>query len=377
MRTVSVSTRDWSLQRKGNIDQGRHQERLKEAVKNNLTDIVGDESIVTSDGRRIVKIPVRSLDLPRFRFGGNDRQGGQGQGGTKEGDVIARSPIPGSGHNAGDEPGEDYYEVSIDIDTLAAMVFDGWELPDLQQKQAAEMETDAIRFYDIRKKGPFSNMDKRRTIKENIRRNAMQGNARFGGIKDDDLRYRTWQNVRVSDTSAVVIAMRDVSGSMGEFEKSITRTFYYWMVKFLRTKYNNVQVVFITHHTEAKEVDEESFFTLGESGGTRVSSAYELAIKIMKERYPSAAWNIYPFHFSDGDNWGDTDNHRCVDLVKTIMTLANIFGYGEIRQGGYSSDTTLGMTFREISDPKYIPVTITSKEEVYSALCKFFTRRSA
>ena len=73
--------------------------------------------------------------------------------------------------------------------------------------------------------------------------------------------------------------------------------------------------MFITHHTEAREVDEESFFKLGESGGTKVSSAYQLALDIIRERFDPQFWNIYPFHFSDGDNWGDSDNKVCMDLV--------------------------------------------------------------
>jgi uncharacterized sporulation protein YeaH/YhbH (DUF444 family) len=158
---------------------------------------------------------------------------------------------------------------------------------------------------------------------------------------------------------------------MGEFEKYIARSFYFWMVRFLRTKYTNVKIVFISHHTEAKEVTEEEFFTHGESGGTQVSSAYELALKIIEERYPSDDWNIYPFHFSDGDNlpW---DNERCVELVRALMELCNIFGYGEIREGNYRSPSTLMSAYSKIQDRKFIAVTISDKTEVYPALRKFF-----
>ncbi|GER88547.1 hypothetical protein KDW_27090 [Dictyobacter vulcani] len=162
--------------------------------------------------------------------------------------------------------------------------------------------------------------------------------------------------------------------SMGEFEKYIARSFYFWMVRFLRTKYNNVQIVFISHHTEAKEVTEEEFFHKGESGGTQVSSAYELALQIIKERYNPNDWNIYPFHFSDGDNlpW---DNDRCVQLVNKLMEQCNIFGYGEIREGHYRSPSTLMSAYNKISDKKFIPVTISDKKEVYPALRKFFAQR--
>src|SRR5204863_9898371 len=140
------------------------------------------------------------------------------------------------------------------------------------------------------------------------------GDAHIGPFKKEDLRYKTWEEQMTYESNAVVIAMMDVSGSMGEFKKYIARSFYFWMVRFLKTKYNNVKIVFISHHTEAKEVTEEEFFHKGESGGTQVSSAYELALQIIQERYNPADWNIYPFHFSDGDNlpW---DNDRCVQLV--------------------------------------------------------------
>jgi uncharacterized sporulation protein YeaH/YhbH (DUF444 family) len=163
---------------------------------------------------------------------------------------------------------------------------------------------------------------------------------------------------------------------MGDFEKYITRAFYFWMVRFLRTKYASVQIVFITHHTEAKEVDEPTFFNLGESGGTRVSSAYQLCSEIIDQRYPADRWNIYPFHFSDGDNWGDEDNSRCVKLVRQILERCNLFGYGEIKEEVYSrwSTSSLMSALSEIKNPEFVGITIKSKEDVYPALKKFFAK---
>jgi uncharacterized sporulation protein YeaH/YhbH (DUF444 family) len=165
--------------------------------------------------------------------------------------------------------------------------------------------------------------------------------------------------------------MMDVSGSMGAFEKYVARAFYYWMVRFLRTKYDQVQIVFIAHHTEAKEVTEAEFFTRGESGGTKASSAYALANQLVAERYNPIDWNIYPFHFSDGDNW-PSDNEQCLKLASDLVAKSNVFGYGEIRQGRYSHQSTLMQAFDRLSTPKYIPVTISAKEEVYPALRRFF-----
>lgn len=379
-KSVSLSRHDWSLHRKAPADQARHNEKVKEAIKSNLADIVAEEAIVTSDGNRAIKVPIRSLELPHFRYDTNRKNHmGQGNGDSQVGDVIGQAPGqagPGKGKGAGDQPGLDYFEAEITIDELADLLFEDMGLPNLEQKQAQQIESTVIRFNDIRKTGPMSSLDKRRTVLQNLRRNAIQGRPEVGGIKNDDLRFKTWTEDVRFETNAVIIAMRDVSGSMGEFEKYISRSFYYWMVKFLRRKYNQVQIVFITHHTEAKEVDEHTFFTLGESGGTKVSSAYRLALDIIKERYNPQDWNIYPFHFSDGDNWGETDNRLCVELVHELLGKCNVFGYGEIRQGGYGSLSTLMSAFQNIKDEKFIGVTIEEKAGVYPALRKFFSEQA-
>jgi len=260
----------------------------------------------------------------------------------------------------------------VSVDEIAALIFEDLGLPNLQEKRQTEIESETISFTDIRKKGAISNLDKRRSLRENIKRNAAGGNPHVGGFLSDDLRYKTWETRIEHQSNAVVLAMMDVSGSMGDFEKYIARSFYFWMVRFLRTKYQNVQIVFISHHTEAREVTEEEFFHKGESGGTQVSSAYQLALDIIHARYPAADWNIYPFHFSDGDNlpW---DNDLCVDLVFKIMQECNIFGYGEIREGYRGSSSTLMSAFSKITDPKFASVTVSDKSAVYPALKKFFS----
>jgi uncharacterized sporulation protein YeaH/YhbH (DUF444 family) len=812
---MSIGQHDWSLHRKGPADQQRHQEKIKEAVRKNLGQIVSEESIILSDGQKTIKVPIRTLDEYRFRFDySSGKHTGAGDGDSQVGDVIGQAGNPrGKGKQgqgpgeAGDAPGGDYYEAEISIDELAAMIFQDLGLPNLVEKRQQELETEAVQFVDIRKTGILPNLDKRRTIKENIKRNAAKGDPHFHDVLPDDLRFKTWDQRIEYQSNAVVIAMMDVSGcftaghliemadgsyrdiadvavgdevacvdlrthqkttsrvettfckyvpgtlliktqdstlqataehrffvydeaanlivekdaadlapgdklilvnawgrggaesalrsatlsvdqayllgvllgdghlriptkagsygtylsisdesldrlhsyqqrflsafgvrgiiklkkgpdtrqrlnvnsaalvrdlaarypmltkrspqryiepslyreppevraaflrglfdaegtlaahtvmlvstsnllvkqikhllsywgiraritermqaptrmgnhviketrvyilainakdaivfqdvigfgcavkaaklatlvarqqagidamrskfimpfdwrarfdhlpratrtysyyqpgvhalsasqlrtiagdakalatdvheidqvlnrqllvstiksitavdepalaydfgvaehhnyivdgilshnSMGEFEKYIARSFYFWMVRFLRTKYQNVRIVFISHHTEAKEVTEEEFFHRGESGGTQVSSAYELALHIINERFPPSEWNIYPFHFSDGDNlpW---DNDLCVQLVNKLMAVCNLFGYGEIREGYRGSTSTLMSAYNKIRDPKFVAVTISDKKEVYPALKKFFTERQA
>jgi uncharacterized protein len=374
---MSISRHDWSLHRKGSIDQERHKEKIREAIKKNLADIVSEESIILSDGKKVIKVPIRSLDEYRFRYDpGRQQHVGEGDGQSEVGDVVAAEPRPGRGKRgeAGEEPGYDYYETDVTLDDLASLIFEDLGLPFLEEKKLAEMETESVRFTDVRKVGPLANLDKKRTILQNIKRNAAAGDATFKDLKNDDLRFKTWEPTIRYQSNAVVIAMMDVSGSMGDFEKYIARSFYFWMVRFLRTKYNNVKIVFISHHTEAKEVTEDEFFTHGESGGTQVSSAYDLALRIIQERFNPTDWNIYPFHFSDGDNlpW---DNERCVNLVYQLMEVCNIFGYGEIREGHYRSPSTLMSAYAKVQDKKFIAVTISDKKEVYPALRKFFATR--
>lgn len=378
MATASVSQADWSLHRKGYVDQERHSERIKDAIKKNLHEIVSREDIIMSDGRKIVKVPIRSLEQYKFRFDDNKGERvGQGQGGTKVGDVIARAPSDDQGQGqgpAGEDPGSDYFEAEVNIDDLAALIFEDLGLPNLEEKRNQQLEADSIAFKDIRRAGVLANLDKRRTIMENIKRNAMKGEAKFGGVRSEDLRFKTWEHEVRFESNAVVLAMMDVSGSMGEFEKYVARSFYFWMVRFLRTKYTNVEIVFISHHTEAKEVTEEEFFTKGESGGTRVSSAYQLAFEIIQQRYPPSDWNIYPFHFSDGDNMF-SDNRHCVELILRLLEIANLVGYGQIKQGWYPAGTLMSVFSQEIEHDKFVAVTIEDKEDVYPALQKFFSIR--
>ncbi len=378
----SISREDWSLHRQGQLDQERHLEKVREAIKNNLTDIVSDESIITSDGSRIVKVPIRSLNQYRFRYNWDKQQhAGQGPGDSQEGQVIARDGSaarkgPGKGTGAGDEPGEDYYEAHITVDELGELIFEDLGLPHLDPKKQPDLTARKYTWEDVRKTGIQSNIDKKRTIMEAMKRNLMAGRPPLQGFSRQDLRYKTWEVKYEPQTSAVVLAMMDTSGSMGEFEKYIARAFFFWMVRFLRTKYDNVNIHFLAHSTEAREVTEEEFFTKGESGGTRCSSVYALALKLTEQQYPPNLYNIYPFHFSDGDNLS-SDNEQAVDLVRQLLERCNLFGYGEIDATGgtpayYRSSTLSALYEREIQHPRFISCIIREKAEVYKALRTFF-----
>ena len=373
-----LSREDWSLHRKGHLDQVRHNEKVKEAIRDNLPDLLSEESIIMSDGRDIVKIPIRSMEEYKFRYNFDKMQHtGQGDGDSQIGDIVAQdsgagTAGPGQGQEAGDQPGTDYYEAEVSVEELEEMLFAELELPNLQSKAEENIVTQDIRFNDVRKKGLMSNIDKKRTILEAIRRNALKGEPGLKNITNDDLRFKTWEDVEIPHANAVVLAMMDTSGSMGNFEKYMARSFFFWMVRFLRTKYEKVDIVFIAHHTEAKEVSEEEFFSRGESGGTICSSAYEKALEVIDKRYPPSQYNIYPFHFSDGDNL-TSDNERCVRRVNELMKVSNIFGYTEVNQ--YQRLSSLMSVYRRIEGAKFRHAIVKDKRDIYKALKTFFSNQ--
>lgn len=374
-----ISKEDWSLHRKGYDDQQRHQEKVQEAIKNNLPDLISEESIIMSNGTDVIKIPIRSLDEFKIRYNyDKNKHVGQGDGDSQIGDVVARDgsssqKAPGKGQGAGDQAGEDYYEAEVSLLEVEEALFSQLELPNLKQKEHAEHTIEDIEFNDIRKTGLMGNIDKKKTMLTAFKRNALTGKPGFHPIFPEDLKFKTWNEIIKPDSKAVVLAMMDTSGSMGIWEKYMARSFFFWMTRFLRTKYETVEIEFIAHHTEAKVVSEEDFFTKGESGGTICSSVYRKALEIIEAKYSPDKFNIYPFHFSDGDNL-TSDNARCVKLVEELMKVSNMFGYGEVNQ--YNRHSTLMSAYKNIKDDKFYYYILKQKVDVFHAMKSFFKKEA-
>ncbi|MGG7621933.1 sporulation protein YhbH [Robertmurraya sp. P23] len=372
-----ISQEDWSLHRKGYDDQQRHQEKVQEAIRNNLPDLVTEENIVMSNGREVVKIPIRSLDEYKIRYNyDKNKHVGQGDGESQVGDVVARDGSanqkgPGKGQGAGDQAGEDYFEAEVSLMDIEEALFKELELPNLKKKEKSENVVEDIEFNDIRKTGLMGNIDKKRTMMTAYKRNAMTGKASFHPIYREDLKFKTWNEIIKPDSKAVVLAMMDTSGSMGLWEKYMARSFFFWMTRFLRTKYETVEIEFIAHHTEAKVVSEEDFFSKGESGGTICSSAYRKSLELIETKYDPAKFNIYPFHFSDGDNL-TSDNARCVKLVEELMKVSNMFGYGEVNQ--YNRHSTLMSAYKNIKHEDFRYYILKQKSDVFHAMKSFFKK---
>ncbi|QDP39610.1 sporulation protein YhbH [Radiobacillus deserti] len=373
-KSFVISEEDWSLHRKGFDDQKRHQDKVQDILQRKLPDLVSEENIIMSRGKDVVRIPIRSLDEYKIRYSQDkNKHAGQGDGDSQVGDVVAKDgrkkPGAGQGEKAGDQPGQDYYEAEVSFEELEEAFFAELELPNLQEKEKDNIIVTNYEFRDIRKTGLVGNIDKKRTMLQAYKRNVLEGKKSFYPIYPEDIRYKTWDDVEKPESKAVVLAMMDTSGSMGLWEKYMARSFFFWMTRFLRTKYEKVDIEFIAHHTEAKVVDEESFFTKGESGGTICSSAYRKALELIHEKYAPSQYNIYPFHFSDGDNL-TSDNPRCFPLIEELIKNSSMFGYGEVNQ--YNRHSTLMQVYKQLDDPKLKHFVLKRKEDVFHAMKAFF-----
>ncbi|MGP4061847.1 sporulation protein YhbH [Halobacillus litoralis] len=376
-KSFVIAEDDWSLHRKGYDDQRRHQEKVKDAMSKQLPDLITEENIVMSNGKRVVKIPIRSLDEYKIRYNHEkNKHAGQGEGDSEIGDVVAQAPQskgkPGDGDGAGDQAGEDYYEAEISLAELEAALFKELTLPNLDEKEKDNIIHTDIEFSDIRKTGLTGNIDKKRTMLEAYKRNALGGEASFAPIFPEDIRYKTWNEKTKPESKAVVIAMMDTSGSMGQWEKYMARSFFFWMNRFLNKNYETVEIEFIAHHTQAKVVNEDDFFSKGESGGTICSSAYRKALELIETKYSPERYNIYPFHFSDGDNL-TSDNKRCMGLIEQLIEVSQMFGYGEVNQ--YNRSSSLMQAYKSIDHPKFRHYILRRKADVFHAMKQFFSEQ--
>jgi len=318
-------------------DHARFRQIIRGKIKQDLKKYIQHSEMFGRKGKDVVSIPMPQIDIPRFRFGSN--QGGVGQGEGEAGD-----PVPGQG-NPGDEPGEGQQagqnagehglEVEFTLEELAEILGEELELPKIEPRGQKTLKSKVDRYTSISAEGPNSLRHFKRTFKEALKRQIASGlydpdNPMILPIKKD-MRYRSWKSDVKHENAAVIIYMMDVSGSMGDEQKEIVRTETFWINTWLKSQYKGVEARYIIHDATAKEVDEETFFRTRESGGTLISSAYKLCESIINADYPPSDWNIYPFHFSDGDNWSTEDTKVCIDLMKnSLLSKVNVFCYGQV-----------------------------------------------
>jgi sporulation protein YhbH len=248
------------------------------------------------------------------------------------------------------------------------------------------MSEDARKRKGHRKAGIRPRLDKRATARNRIRRKLSVKGSRGEEINQDEQRFPFHEDdmsyFHIAPTTreasnAVVFCIMDTSGSMGTVKKYLARSFYFLLYQFVRQKYANVEVVFIAHHTEAKEVTESDFFHKVESGGTYISSGYRKALDIINDRYHPSLWNIYAFHCSDGDNFY-SDNERALQAAEELCKVCNLFGYGEIKPSGsaYYSGSMLEV-FGQIQATNFHMITIEKKEDLWEGFRSFLMKDKA
>lgn len=305
-------------------DLNRFKEIVRGKVRKDLKKYMSTDELLGKQGKNIVSIPIPEIHVPRFRYGKNDTGGvGQGDG-------------PGQGgQQAGDQPGEHAIEAEVTLEELAEIMGDELALPRIQPRGKREVASHKTRYTGISVIGPESLRHVRRTFRQALKRQMSAGeydpkNPRIIPIREDR-RYRTWTIEEEPQSAAVIFYLMDVSGSMGQEQKDIVRLETFWIDTWIQHNYKNMETRFIIHDASAREVDRHTFFHTRESGGTLISSAYELAMQLIDAHYPPKEWNIYLFHFSDGDNWSTNDTRKCLDLMKLrILPIVNLFGYGQV-----------------------------------------------
>lgn len=356
-------------------DRKRHRELVEKSIKDNLVDVLLQEDISIQKENIKIKVPIKGVKEYEFTYSQNRSFVVVGKGNEKKGQRIAlkRASEQGGGAGAGEIEGEDIFETEVTIEEIFQSIFDDLELPNLKKKKFNKILKDSFkRKKGFKKHGISPRLAKRRTAIEKVKRK--QATQKVLGrdiaerfpFKKDDLRYSRVKLNKNKEYNAVIICIMDTSASMDQMKKYMARSFFFMIYKFIKMKYEEVDICFISHSTTAKEVTEEEFFHKVESGGTYISSGYKKALEIINTRYNPQIYNIYTFHASDGDNWNE-DNDRAVKVAKELSNVCNLFGYIEIMGYGYSNGIR-NKYLKEIEKENFIPLIIEKKEDLWRAL---------
>lgn len=360
-------------------DRRRHKQKIEKAIKEGIHHIVADESIISKDGKQKYRIPVRGIKEYRFVYGNNGKKVGSAAGndisrGQKIGDPPQQGK-DGKPNKAGNDSGEEYYDVEITHEELAKYLFAELNLPDLQRRQLSNIDTEKLKRKGFRPQGIIPRLDRKKSAIARIKRMKAAGfdpeKAEDGegfSFHEDDLKYRHYKITRKPCTNAVVFFVMDVSGSMSQEKKFLARSFFFLLYQFLRLKYETVEIVFISHDTEAHEVEEKDFFEKASSGGTKASTAVDLANEIIEKRFHPSSWNVYFFQCSDGDNFPE-DNDRFLEGVRKLMSVSQLYGYCEIEpEVSWMADPgKLFQLLKPLRGHKLKEVRINKHEDVWSA----------
>jgi uncharacterized protein len=367
----------YDLFSRGARDWLRHNDKVREAVRQRLPEIISGADVV-GGGSRTVRVPVRLLEHYRFRLRPADRESGAGQGQASPGDVLRQADQPGQGQDKGHgttEGGGLQFVLELSIDDIVDWLWEELELPNLQPREGALSDEEYTREgWDRR--GARSRLDRRRSMKEAIKRRQVQGDE-GPAFTDDDLRFRQLVRRRIPSAQAMVCFAMDVSGSMSVRDRQLAKTFFFWAMQGLRRQYQQIETVFVAHTIEAWEFQEPEFFQVAGTGGTVASTVFEKVREIIDERFDPSRYNIYVFYASDGENTPQ-DRDPAAAALAELVQRASLVGYLEIAPPLRSGlETETAAIFREIAETGAPAETfvLTSPETVWDAIRAFFTDR--
>jgi hypothetical protein len=363
------------VSQKIDLDHGRFRQIIRGRIKQNLRKYISQGEMIARRGGDRVSVPLPQVDIPHFRHGGR-QQGGVAQGDGKPGDGLGQGQEqPGQG-KAGDRPGEHLVELEVSLQELAELLGEELALPRIQPKGTEKVVAWKDRYAGIRSTGPESLRHFRRTFRQALRRQVAMGtyDPRDPVVVPirDDRRYRSWRSEPVPQANAVIIYMMDVSGSMGDEQKEIVRIESFWIDTWLRSQYHGIESRYIVHDAMAREVDRDTFFRTRESGGTMISSAYRLCARLIEDEYAPDRWNIYPFHFSDGDNWSVDDTATCLELLRAkILPACNLFAYGQVESPYGSGQFVKDLRAQLGDDERLVTSEIKGKDAIMDSIKDF------
>lgn len=363
----SRGTRDWL----------RHNEKVRDAVREQLPDLVAGSDVLSRPDNRTVQVPVRFMEHARFRLRDPAEKTGAGQGQAKPGDVLrpAQPVRPGRGgqEGGGEGEGEITFVLELRIDDILDWLWEELQLPNLQPRQGSNVEADEYIREGWDRRGARSRLDRRRTMKEAIKRRTAVGEGATP-ITNDDLRFRQLARRRRPTTNAAVFLVLDVSSSMDEHCRKLAKSFFFWALQGIRRQFTAVDTVFIAHTVEAWEFEEEDFFRVHGQGGTKSSAGFRKVAEIMQERFDPGQYNNYLFYATDGHNFSE-DRGRATEQLMQLAPGMNFLGYAEVsHQNHRRLDTEVAGIWRELG--LHYPAgsySLTREQDIWPAIKAFFT----
>jgi uncharacterized sporulation protein YeaH/YhbH (DUF444 family) len=383
---LAAETPWYDLFSRGARDWLRHNQKVREAVKETLPELLANSDLMTRPGNRTVAVPVKFLEHSRLRLSDAQVQQGAGQGKGEPGDILqpGREEGEAQGSQGGTGDGEIRFMVELKVDEIVDWLWEELKLPELKPKRTATMDQNEYVREGWDKRGARSRLDRRRTMKEAVKRHAIQAPTPDSdepiSLVNDDLRFRQLVRRPSPATSAAVIFALDVSGSMDEAQRRLAKQFFFFALQGIRRQYAKVETVFLAHAAQAWEFDESQFFQASSSGGTVTSTVARLALEVMTTRYDPSRYNVYFFYASDGENAAE-DRDEARGTLAEIARQVNYTGYCET--GGVATfrprDTQLAEIFTELKGSGFPVGTshIASQDDVWKAIREFFTQQAA